>query len=627
MWGTKFAVNYDKTKVELQGYTLGDVFNASEVTAPEYFDNGRYVFFASRSDFTDTTTVGKFVTLSFKTKDGENLTDYPVSLDTSVAQSINTESSIISFSVDTNAPKISVSGNTRAVAKQDKAVIAISTGTSTLTTVSVKKDDGNYTDITESYQNGYTVTENGTYTFKLVTASGETATSAIVYSKIDSVKPIVVINANGYTAGSWTKGEVTLSPSNTAQNIGTTAFMYKVGSGGWITYTAPIVVSNETGEITYSFKAMSEAGIESDVKTIVVKRDKALPDGDIKIGSNSIKKALNTITFGLFFKDTQTVTVTALDSESGIAKIEYYIANEKVEDVLSISDWKEYTSTIDLNPSSQYVIYVRITDKVGNSVIINSDGIVIENVVPVITGVTDGTVYCVAQTVTVSDDNLDTVKLNGSTVALQDGKIVVSPQNGDQTVTATDKSGNVATVKFTVNSDHTWDEGIITTEPTAAAEGVKTHNCLHCGETKTESVDKLSPVIIYGQQSTWQQGSNVGLTFRSDAAFTDFIGVLVDNKIIDSKHYDVKDGSIIVTLKADYLATLPSGKHALGIQSGTGTAYAEFLIVGKIPDKKPEDTKPPLTGNDSNILLLLALFFVSGGNATVLSIKGRKIKA
>lgn len=133
--------------------------------------------------------------------------------------------------------------------------------------------------------------------------------------------------------------------------------------------TGPVVVSEGTGELTYSFKAISEAGIESDIKTVVVKRDLNLPDGDIKIGTDSIKKILNTITFGLFFKDIQSITITASDGESGIAKIEYHLANEQIDDVLSITDWKDYENAININAVSRYVDYARITDNAGNSVI------------------------------------------------------------------------------------------------------------------------------------------------------------------------------------------------------------------------------------------------------------------
>ena len=39
---------------------------------------------------------------------------------------------------------------------------------------------------------------------------------------------------------------------------------------------------------------------------------------------------------------------------------------------------------------------------------------------------------------------------------------------------------------------HSWDEGVVTQQPTAGAEGVKTFTCQRCGETRTESVPKLT---------------------------------------------------------------------------------------------------------------------------------------
>jgi hypothetical protein len=37
-------------------------------------------------------------------------------------------------------------------------------------------------------------------------------------------------------------------------------------------------------------------------------------------------------------------------------------------------------------------------------------------------------------------------------------------------------------------AEHDWDEGEVTTEPTATKDGVRTHNCKDCGATKTESI-------------------------------------------------------------------------------------------------------------------------------------------
>ena len=43
----------------------------------------------------------------------------------------------------------------------------------------------------------------------------------------------------------------------------------------------------------------------------------------------------------------------------------------------------------------------------------------------------------------------------------------------------------------TAKLEHTWDEGVITEQPTTSKEGKKTFTCSTCGETKTETVAKL----------------------------------------------------------------------------------------------------------------------------------------
>ena len=45
---------------------------------------------------------------------------------------------------------------------------------------------------------------------------------------------------------------------------------------------------------------------------------------------------------------------------------------------------------------------------------------------------------------------------------------------------------------------HTWDDGVITTEPTCTEAGVKTFTCTGCGETKTEPVDALGHNYVAG---------------------------------------------------------------------------------------------------------------------------------
>lgn len=52
--------------------------------------------------------------------------------------------------------------------------------------------------------------------------------------------------------------------------------------------------------------------------------------------------------------------------------------------------------------------------------------------------------------------------------------------------------------------------------------------------------------ILEGHNSVWQVGSKESLRIRSSADFSSFIGVSVDDKVIDAKYYTVKEGSIIV---------------------------------------------------------------------------------
>ena len=127
---------------------------------------------------------------------------------------------------------------------------------------------------------------------------------------------------------------------------------------------------------------------------------------------------------------------------------------------------------------------------------------------------------------------------------------------------------------------HISDEGKITKEPTAAVEGEKTFTCTVCGLVlRTEIVKKLAPTIVEGANGKYQSGGNTDLTFRSDASFEDFLSVSVDGKVLDATQYTLREGSILVTLKADYLSTLSVGQHTLGVTSASGTAETVFTVT------------------------------------------------
>lgn len=184
--------------------------------------------------------------------------------------------------------------------------------------------------------------------------------------------------------------------------------------------------------------------------------DITAPDTEIKVSNKTWKSILNKITFGLFFKETQKAEITATDEGSGVNKYYYYVdksGSEKslTEKQLQAVDWKEGTS-VTFNEDSNYVIYAKVTDKAGNIKYVSTDGIVIDTIAPQVSGVENNQTYTKTQTFTVTDNNLDTVKVDGQTVEPTNGSYTLVPKKGTYTIEVTDKSGNKTTLNnITVN--------------------------------------------------------------------------------------------------------------------------------------------------------------------------------
>ena len=188
-------------------------------------------------------------------------------------------------------------------------------------------------------------------------------------------------------------------------------------------------------------------------------RDIAVPTGEIKIAENGWKSFFNTITFGLFFKDTQMVTVTAADNSGEAVKIEYLLSDKALtESELAGMTFTAYSAPFSINPDNEYVIYAKLTDTSGNVAYINTNGIVLDGTSPVITGIEAGKTYCAAQIVTVDEKYIDTVTVNDKTVTLDSKhQFTLNPAEGEQTIVVTDKAGNETRVTVTVNDGHTYE--------------------------------------------------------------------------------------------------------------------------------------------------------------------------
>ena len=151
------------------------------------------------------------------------------------------------------------------------------------------------------------------------------------------------------------------------------------------------------------------------------------------------------------------------------------------------------------------------------------------------------------------------------------------------------------------------------------AHNYENGKCTVCGEIDST----FEAVITAGANSEWQKGTKDGLPFTSNAAFADFLKVQVDGKELDASNYTVKEGGTIVTLNAEYLETLSVGKHTLAIVSETGTATTEFTIKAA---PVSDDTQSPQTGDNSNMMLWIALLFVSGAGLFGATAYSRKKK-
>ena len=237
----------------------------------------------------------------------------------------------------------------------------------------------------------------------------------------------------------------------------------------------------ELGGNAYDFAAAVTGNMTLTAKW----KDSEKPTGEIKISKNSWKSFLNNITFGLFFKDTQTVTITAADNSGEAVTVEYLLSNKELtKTALDGMTFTAYTAPFGIATDNEYIIYVRLTDAEGNTDYICSDGIVLDGTSPVIKGIENGKTYCKAQTVTINEKYVDTVTVNGAAVTLnENGGFTLAPANGGQRIVVTDKAGNTAEMTVTVNDGHTYGDWV------SNGDGTHTRQCTVDGCTGSETKD------------------------------------------------------------------------------------------------------------------------------------------
>lgn len=359
----------------------------------------------------------------------------------------SSENFAVKIDKSTQSKVIFTSYNTSDYLTQDTITILPIIGFSGIDRIEVQKDNGQWVEVTERNENtySYTVTENGTYTFRAINGAGTVGeTNSLTYQNIDREKPVVKIDSGDYENGTWTNQAVFLSVSNTTENLGETRFEYKIGDGDWQLYTDAIEVSDETSGTTYAFKAISESGVESETVSITVRIDRQEPDGDIRFEGTSVKQSIRLIPFNQFVNHDIAVEITGTDALSGVDKVEYYRSDKvlPVDQVQNVSGWTKVDGEFSVSAEDQiqFIYYVKITDKAGNVAYFVSSGTIFDLTDPVIDGVTDGDTYYTTQSLTVSDDNLKSVTLN--TAAVDKSFFLEGNTSEEYTIIATDMAGN-----------------------------------------------------------------------------------------------------------------------------------------------------------------------------------------
>ena len=192
-------------------------------------------------------------------------------------------------------------------------------------------------------------------------------------------------------------------------------------------------------------------------------KDIEKPTGEIVIGTNKWQKFLNKITFGLFFKDTQTVTINAADN-SGTVFVSYLVTDQDLSEAeLGSLVFSGYEEPFRIDPNGEYIVYAMLVDARLNITYLRSDRVTLDNVQPVITGIENGKTYCEAQTVTVDEKYVDTVTVNDTEVTLdKNNSFTLSPADGEQRIIVTDRAGNTAEMTVTVNDGHTGGKATCT---------------------------------------------------------------------------------------------------------------------------------------------------------------------
>lgn len=319
-------------------------------------------------------------------------------------------------------------------------------------------------------------------------------------------------------------------------------------------------------------------------------KDIEKPTGEIIIGTNKWREFLNKLTFGLFFKDTQEVTINAFDNSETVF-VSYLVTNRDLSETeLGSLVYNAYDEPFLIEPNGEYIVYAMLVDESMNITYLRSDRITLDNIRPVIGGIENGKTYCESQTVTIDEKYIDTVTVNGTKVTLdENGGFTLSPADGEQKIVVTDKAGNTAEMTVTVNGGHTFGEW------TSNGDGTHSRKC-----------------TVDGCKGVETMACSGGKATCTEKAVCEYCGKAYgkpdSNNHTDLKHIDAKAATEDAEGNIEYWYCGGCDKY-YSDKDGVNEIKKADTVTAKLPG----NPKSPRTGNASDLALWISLLFVSGG--------------
>ena len=482
-----------------------------------------------------------------------------------------TEKSVVVDKIDKVAPTLEISGNATDWTNQDVILNA------------------NVSDGTVEYFNGtewvagnsLTVTENGTYQFRVTDAAGNITEKSVVVDKIDKVAPTLEISGN---ATEWTNQDVILNA-----NVSDGTVEYFNGSE-WIEGNKLTVGENGT----YQFRVTDAAGNITEKSVVVDKIDKVAPTLDISGNATDWTNQdviLNAnVSDGIveYFNGSDWVTGNSLtvtengtyqfkvtDAAGNITEKSVVVDKiDKVAPTLDISgnttEWTNKDVILNANVSDGIVEYFNGSDWVtGNSLTVTENGTYQFRVTDAAGNFTEKSVV-----VDKIDKVAPTLDISGNATEWTNQNVILNASVSDGTVEYFNGSEWVAGNSLTVTENGTYQFRV-----TDAAGNVTEKSVV------VDKIDKVAPTLeISGNATNWTNQDVVLIAAVSDGTVEYFNGtewVAGDKLTVDENgtyQFRVTDAAGNITEKSIVVDKIDKVAPTLDI-SGNATEWTNQDVI------------------------------------------------